>query len=89
MAKLKDLYLNDLIEKPEYEKDYTALRAELDEIQKQKDSKPVPIDIEALRDVFVMYHSLDRTERRAFWSTIIKEIQSYSNGSFSFTLRHI
>lgn len=89
MAKLKDLYLNDLIEKSEYEKDYTALKAEIEEVQKQKDSKPVPFDIEALKDAFSVYGSLERTERRAFWNMIIKEIRSFSDGTFLFTLRHI
>ena len=88
MIKLKDLYLNDLIEKTEYEKDYTALKTELDEILKHKDSLPVPIDIEAMKDVIKVYESMERAEKRAFWSMVIKDIKSYEDGTFSFTLRH-
>ena len=89
MIKLKDLYLNDLIEKADYEKDYTILKEELGEIQKQKDTILKPIDTDALGDVIKIYESMERAEKRAFWNMVIKEIQSYSDGSFSFTLRHI
>ncbi len=86
MIKLKDLYLNDLIEKADYEKDYTALKAELEDMQKV--IIPEPININALRDVIKVYESLERAEKRAFWNLTIKEIVSYPDGTFSFTLRH-
>lgn len=69
MEKLKDLYLNDLIERDVYERDYTALRAKLDAIQ------PSPtIDVSKLKDVRKVYSELTRERQRAYWSRVIDHI---------------
>lgn len=88
MSKLKDLYLSDLIEKAEYEKDYLELRDALDAVEKAKLTIHTPINIEALKDSLAVYNSFDKDEKRAFWSLILKEIVCDGNTVVSFTLRN-
>lgn len=88
MAKLKDLYLSDLIMKDEYERDYVALRAALDEAQNAIAPEPVLIDVEAVRRAMATYAELDRPRRKEFWSRALRKIIARSDGSFSFTLRN-
>lgn len=89
MIKLKDLYLNDLIEKADYERDFLAIRAQLEAIDKTKEIVQEPIDIDKMQDALDMYSTMDSTEKRAFWSLIIKEIVVSNGQILSFTLRNI
>lgn len=88
MSKLKDLFLSDLIERDEYERDYTALRAELDKLKKEESSRPKPIDIDELRKSLDLYTDLSREEKRGFWSLTLDSISIGQNGEFPFTLRN-
>lgn len=77
LARLKELYVNDLIDMRVYKEDYeryTALLAE----------RPAPAEpetnLQALRDFLnsgfkETYERLDREKRRALWRSIIKEIR--------------
>lgn len=78
LAKLKDLYLDDLINKDTYKRDYEELTARLNSINEKKISQP-KTDISALksfldRELEKIYSDLTRTERQILWRSIIKEI---------------
>ncbi len=76
LTRLKDLYLDELIDKNTYRKDhdkYTAMLAEI----------PAPVaptvDVEAVQDMLSgnfreKYEKSSREERRTFWRSIIKKI---------------
>ncbi len=74
MAKLKDLYLNDLIGRDEYARDYEALRKEL---ESSPSSSPSTIAAGSPynRSLTEAYMSLDRTHQKAFWSHLIDKIE--------------
>lgn len=76
--KLKDLYLDDLIDKETYKKDYETLSTQLSNL---KNSEIVPEikDTTKLKNIInanfdEIYISLDFEERRTFWLNIIDKI---------------
>jgi len=76
MTKLKDLYMDDLIDKETYRRDYEKYAAMLAEIPAPTKSS---VDIKAIQDMIsegfrTTYEKLDREGRRAFWRGIIKRI---------------
>lgn len=89
MAKLRDLYLSDLIEKADYERDYLALRAALDDAQASSQPTPSLIDLEAMRVMVKAYQGLNRMEKKEFWSRVLVGISVTKDSSISFTLRNI
>lgn len=88
MSKLKDLFLSDLIERDEYERDYTALRTELEKLKTEESSQPKPIDIDELRRSLELYTELSREEKRGFWSLTLNSISIAPNDEYPFTLRN-
>lgn len=87
MAKLRDLYLSDLIVKEDYEREYVALRDTFAEAQAMP-PEPTLIDLAAMKSAVEEYHNLDRPRKKEFWSCEIGRIMADSNGEFSFTLRN-
>lgn len=83
MEKLKDLYLNDLIERDVYERDYTALRDALREADLPPAPLPAPVDIEKLENTISMYSSFSRTEKKEFWNRTISKILITQNEELS------
>lgn len=75
MKKLKDLYLEDLIEKKEYENDYIELKDELDKLTSQP-KLSVSKDILKYSNVNIpeLYKTLTRENKRSLWSCIIEKI---------------
>ncbi|HWQ59269.1 MAG TPA: recombinase zinc beta ribbon domain-containing protein, partial [Clostridia bacterium] len=73
MEKLKDLYLNDLIERPEYEAEYIALRDTLI-ATKQEAPAPQQIDLTAMRAALSDYKMLSREAQKEFWSRTVRKI---------------
>lgn len=76
MRKLKDLYLNDLIELNEYRRDYEAYQEQLANLESVKAPE---VNIERLQrllseDFVSAYKTLDREHKRAFWRSFIKAI---------------
>lgn len=78
MEKLKDLYLDDLIDRAIYERDYKALEMQLAET----DIVPLctPLNIEELAGSLAMYAELSRDAKKAFWSRILKRIEISIDG---------
>ncbi len=86
MEKLKDLYLNDLIERDIYERDYTALREKLRLAQESKKNIQEPIDIPSLKGALEIYPTLNRQEQKEFWTRTISRIVITNDDDFSITL---
>ena len=83
MEKLKDLYLNDLIDRDVYEKDYTALKAELAKIEAINKSIATPVDVDVVKTALEAYQGLTQEHKSQFWKMLIKNLVINSDGSFS------
>ena len=81
MEKLKDLYLSDLIDRDMYERDYLALKKDL-EPEEAKIDVPSKVDVEGIKTALSLYDDLDRAGRREFWSRTIKRIVANNEGNF-------
>ncbi len=86
LSKLKELYVNELIDIEEYKKDYeiytAALRQLPDSVQE------VPPDFTAVRrllttDFKEIYDTLTREEKRTLWRSVIKEIKVDNEGNIT------
>lgn len=78
LTKLKELYVNDLIDIDEYKKDYAIYTAALNQIpDEQQEECPDFKAIEHLleSDFKEIYNALTREEKRSLWRSIIKEIR--------------
>ena len=85
LAKLRELYINDLIAMADYKKEYDALNVELKKIETvpEDDEKDFG-KLEALLSSGFenMYHTLDNKAKRALWHTIIEKIVKRDDGGF-------
>ena len=81
--KLKDLYLDDLINKETYKKDYTRYIKELEQLQSTKIEIPKKdfSNLEALinSNFKSIYYKLNINNKRKFWLSIIDKI--YTEGT--------
>lgn len=82
MEKLKDLYLNDLIDRDIYERDYTALRNELDSATSNSAKPRKPVDLNAISDSLAMYQDFSRAGKKEFWSRVIGKIVITNSDEF-------
>lgn len=90
MEKLKDLYLNDLIDRDAYEKDYTALRDELRSANAPPSRPSKPVDIVAIQTVLAAYSELSRQGKKEFWARIVGKITITNDDHFFVEpIRHI
>ena len=80
MSKLKDLYLNDLIELDVYKAEYASLRAELE--QEPPEPAPRPVDLAQLKAALPLYNELSRERKKAFWAANIRRITITNNDDF-------
>lgn len=71
--RLKELYINDLIDMDEYRKDKEALSAELDDLR-QKQSQKAPEAV-LTADLRSLYNSFNSKEKRLFWRNIVREVR--------------
>ena len=74
MEKLKDLYLNDLIDRDSYERDYTSLRDELRAASCIEEPLPKPVDLEELANTLSLYSELSKQHKKEFWTRVIGKI---------------
>lgn len=80
LSRLKDLYVDDIIDLELYRKDYEDLNAKLDELAAEEERTPAkPPDASRLRAVFTegwqdMYEQLERSDKQAFWRLAIEKI---------------
>ncbi len=78
LEKLKDLYIDDLIDKDTYKCDYTKYMGELEKLKIQN-TENKPKDFTQLNkllntDIINIYNKLTREEQRRFWLLIINKI---------------
>lgn len=79
LTKLKELYVNDLIDMEEYKKDYETYSAALFKLDEaQVDEKKV--DLSGVRQIVSkgfreIYDTLTREEKRTLWKSVLKEIR--------------
>ena len=81
MEKLKDLYLSDLIERDMYERDYLALKKELEPEEPQQNT-PSAVNVEDIKTALSLYGGLDRAGKKEFWNRTIKRIVVNNDGDF-------
>lgn len=78
LQKLKELYINDLIDIDEYKKDYEVYSAALQNIKEPEIKNSLDLSqIKSIIDSGFMnsYNNMEREEKRAMWRSIIKEIR--------------
>lgn len=79
LERLKDLYVNEMIDLDTYKADYEVYTAQLESLKTS--DPPVPaVDVSALRNFLASnfksgYSALDKEKRRTLWRCIIKEIR--------------
>lgn len=83
LEKLKDLYLNDLITRDMYEKDYKMLMAILDEADRQEQRQDhKPLDLKKFKDLLSIYNTLDPQNKKAFWSRVLEKVIVTPEGDY-------
>lgn len=78
LTKLKELYVNELIDMEEYKKDYDIYTAALRQLPEPVAESPPDFEaVERLLDSEFrnIYDSLSREEKRALWRSVISEIR--------------
>lgn len=79
LTKLKELYMNDLIDMEEYARDYKSLNATLSYLDEPEPNHD-RIDLSGVRQIVSngfmdIYDSLNREEKRTLWKSVLKEIR--------------
>lgn len=79
LNKLTNLYLEEMIDIDYYKEEYKLIKAQIDNIQKQKqEDKPIDFSYidKFLKSNFIdIYDSLDNLEKRRLWASIIDHIE--------------
>lgn len=76
LDKLTDLYLNDLIDKAKYEREYTAAKRELEDAEQTQK----PIDEAQTVTALEAYDTLSRAAKKTFWLRVLKRATVTKNG---------
>lgn len=85
LSRLKDLYVDDMIDMEMYRKDYETLTAQLDSLAIEEAMQPAPPPSTAhLRKIFAngwedLYTHLNRKDRQAFWRMGVERIVVHPN----------
>lgn len=86
LQKLKELYVNDLIDLEEYKKDYQIYTSALNQMPEPTDEKPPDFSAveKLLQNNFKeIYETLTREEKRTLWRSAIKEIRIDSENNIT------
>ena len=75
MEKLKELYLEDMIDIELYQRDYTLLHSQLEAAEKANAELPPEIDILKAKELLALYPALPEEGKKAFWQRIIKRLE--------------
>lgn len=81
MDRLKDLYINDLIDLDEYKRDLETYRNELRDLEKPTETNVGQIEELLKLNVYEIYWTLDREQKRRLWRSVVKSITP-KDGSF-------
>lgn len=85
LAKLRELYINDLINIADYKREYDLLNNELKKLDLNDDNSEKDfsnLDMLWNSDFESMYHALDNLAKRTLWHTIIEKIILRDDGGF-------
>jgi len=85
MDKLRALYLNDLVEFSDYEREYTALRDTLQTAYSMERKLGKLIDIPRLESLLSIYPSLTREKQKEFWTRTVSKVVITNDGEISVT----
>lgn len=92
-SRLKDLYVDDIIDLELYRKDYEALVAQQDalDLEERRTALSVPSE-DRLTSIFTsgwqdMYSRLTRPERQSFWRTVIDKLYIHPTRQISVSFR--
>lgn len=86
LTKLKELYVNDLIDLEDYKKDYEIYSSALASIPDEQQEKAPDFSLveHMIQNGFKeIYEGLSREEKRTFWRSIIKKIEINNNGEIT------
>lgn len=86
LKKLKELYVNDLIDIEEYKKDYQIYQAALNQLPDPVEENPPDFSaVEAIlqNNFRQIYETLTREEKRTLWRSAIKEIRIDSENNIT------
>lgn len=91
LARLKELYLNELISLEEFRRDQEPLKARLEELTDRAGPVEAP-DFKRAEALLSQgwqsaYEGLDRAGRRDFWRILIREIHIYSDRRIDYELQ--
>lgn len=75
ISRLKDLYINELIDLETYKKDLETFREEIRSLKAEKSTKA----IEKLTSISEIYSSLTSLQKRRMWQAVIKQIIVYED----------
>lgn len=91
IEKLKDLYINDMIPRDMYERDYTVLSKLLAEAaaQEAESRETTPLDITKLADFKESYQKLTPENRKALWSRVLYKIIINPDGSITLAFNQL
>ncbi len=90
LRKLKDLYLNDLIDLNEYRRDKESYEAKIAELSAQSKAQEQP-NFERIESLLhygweTAYNGLKKEKKRVFWRILIKEIRIYPDRHVEYDL---
>lgn len=82
LTRLKELYVNEMIDLAEYKRDYDHLNSLLSEKPEPSSIRPDFESLERLldQDFPRIYNDLSREEKRTLWRSVISEIRVDNNG---------
>jgi len=87
IVRLKDLFMDELLDKETYRKDYTTYMEELNNLKPllYRDDTPAVMDLSLLKEVIntdyrVIYDKLTKEEKRRFWFSLLDRVY-LENGS--------
>ena len=89
LVRLKELYLNELIDLQAYRADYEELNGKLAVLTTEQQKRPP--DFKAVRKALnigwrTVYAQLDRARRRAFWRGAVREVRVYPDRHIEFSV---
>jgi hypothetical protein len=87
LEKLKDLYLDDLIEKEVYKLEYNTLTAQLNSAALIQPDTTVKYKELLEKDLTILYNSFTLQERKVFWLGMIDKIIVDQDNNINFFLK--
>ena len=88
LKKLYDLFMDDLIDKESYRREYESLQAKLSEAKSAADAPHRNLaDLKSIlsQGYEEIYQTFSPTEKNAFWKSFVQSVLMYEDGSMDIT----